>query len=289
MLSLQLRVSYPNHINKPLYSSTHDYISTGITKFPHFSNPNSSVLKFYNLGRGSKSCAAKQKNDDDEINVQLPQVLKPELMPKHVAVIMGGNRRWAMNRGLPVQLGHRAGVKALKQLVISCKKFGVQVVSVFVFSTENWIRPKNEVEFVMSLFEEVAQSEAKELMENDVRIKIVGNRSGLPESLEKLATKRIARKIKDGALEVEDIDERLLEQHLETNGIEFSNPDLLIRTSGELRLSNYMLWQLAYTELLFLNKLFPDFNEVDLVEALAAFQQRQRRYGGYKYSNMRPN
>ncbi|KAG8366764.1 hypothetical protein BUALT_Bualt16G0001600 [Buddleja alternifolia] len=312
MLSLQyyLPVCSPNyHMNKRPF-----FYSSSITKFPHFSNPNSCVLKFRNSICGAADADKKRFNNDDQIVLvdQFPEGLEPELMPKHVGVIMDGNRRWAKNRGLPVQLGHRAGGKAMKQLAINCNKFGVKVVSVFAFSTENWIRPKEEVEFLMSFFEEVIKSDTKELMGHDMRVSFLGNRSRLPKSLQHLiscveeeeakdnkgmrlvigmnysgryditeATQKIARKVKDGVLGVEDINESLLEQHLETNGI--SNPDLLIRTSGELRVSNYMLWQLAYTELLFLNKLFPDFNEADLVEALAAFQQRRRRYGGHKY------
>ncbi|KAL7135944.1 hypothetical protein ABFS83_11G132600 [Erythranthe nasuta] len=248
---------------------------------------------------------------------QLPEGLEKELMPKHVAVIMDGNRRWAKSRGLPVQLGHIAGRRAMKQLTRNCKKFGVQVLTVFAFSTENWIRPKEEVDFLMNLFEEVIRSDMEELIQNDVRVSVVGNVGGLRPSLQSLitssserskdnkamdmvtalnysgryditeATKQIARKVKDGVLgSVEDIDETLIEKHLQTNVIEessFRNPDLLIRTSGELRLSNFMLWQSAYTELIFVDKLFPDFNEADLVDALTLFQKRQRRYGGHKY------
>ncbi|GFQ00809.1 dehydrodolichyl diphosphate synthase 2 [Phtheirospermum japonicum] len=237
--------------------------------------------------------------------------LEPELMPTHVAVIMDGNRRWARNRGLPVELGHRAGGQAMKQLASNCRKYGVQVLTVFAFSTENWIRPKEEVEFLMNLFEEVIQSDIEDLMRNDVRVSFIGKKRRIPESLQKLAysaqerskanqgvhliiamdysgrydiaqaTKKIAKKVKDGILQVDEIDDTLFEQHLETNGVNFPNPDLLIRTSGELRVSNFMLWQLAYTELLFVDKLFPDFDETDLIEALTAFQKRHRRYGGH--------
>ncbi|PIN20773.1 cis-prenyltransferase [Handroanthus impetiginosus] len=240
--------------------------------------------------------------------------LKPELMPKHVTVIMDGNRRWAKSRGLPVHLGHRAGGQAMTQLALNCMKFGVQVVTVFAFSRENWVRPKEEVDFLMNVFEDVLKLDLKELiLQKDMRLSVVGNRSQLPESLQNLAssseelaksnrgmrlilalnysgryditqaTKNIAAKVRNGVLQVEDINESLIEQHLKTNRIEFPNPDLLIRTNGELRVSNFMLWQLAYTELLFVDKLFPDFNEADLIDALAAFQRRQRCYGGHKY------
>ncbi|KAI3463120.1 hypothetical protein Pfo_019783 [Paulownia fortunei] len=303
-----------NDRKKPFSSSTH---CTGRSKIRNASNdsaescnPNSSLLKF-RLAGGSKCAAAGM--DKEKIQIQLPGGLEPELMPKHVAVIMDGNRRWAKDRRLPVQLGHRAGGRAMKQLAKTCWKFGVQVLTVFAFSTENWIRPKEEVEFLMNLFKETIQSDIEELMRNDIRVSVLGNRCRLPQSLQNLissseerskankglhlviamnysgryditeASKKIASKVKDGVLQVEDINDTLFEQHLETNGIAFSNPDLLIRTSGELRLSNFMLWQLAYTELLFVDKLFPDFDEADFVQALTAFQRRQRRYGGHKY------
>ncbi|KAH6800914.1 Undecaprenyl pyrophosphate synthetase family protein [Perilla frutescens var. hirtella] len=251
--------------------------------------------------------------DNEKNEAKLPAGLEAELMPKHVAVIMDGNRSWAKNRGLSAQHGHRAGGEAMKQLFTNCLNYGVKVVTVFAFSTQNWIRPQVEVEFLMNLFEEVISSELKEQTQDDVRISFVGNREQLPESLQKLmwdveertkenkkmqlvmamnysgryditeATKRIARKVRDGVLEVEEIDEGVMEKHLETNGVEFPNPDLLIRSSGELRVSNFMLWQLAYTEMFFTNKMFPEFDDTDLIQAFTAFQKRQRRFGGHKY------
>ncbi|PIN20772.1 cis-prenyltransferase [Handroanthus impetiginosus] len=297
---------------KPTLSSSFLLVKDedGPNGFPRSSNPNS--MLGHCLARASKRVPPeinKQKKDQ----TQLPGGLQPELMPKHVAVIMDGNRRWAKNRGLPLQLGHRAGGEAMKQLAKNCVKYGVQVLTVFAFSTENWIRPK-EVDFLMNFFKEVLQSNTEELMQNGVRTTVLGNTSQLPQSLQNQissaqeraksnkgparlivalnysgryditqATKKIATKVKDGVLQVEDINENLFEQHLDTNGIEFPNPDLLIRTSGDLRVSNFMLWQLAYTELLFVDKLFPDFNEADLIDALATFQRRQRHYGGHKY------
>ncbi|PIN20766.1 cis-prenyltransferase [Handroanthus impetiginosus] len=311
MLSLQhLRIAATINIrfaNKPLMphgASKHWAQQSRIRYGPTGSiNPNSCLSKL--------SLAGVSKCADQ---IELPKELKPELMPKHVAVIMDGNRRWAKSRGLPVQLGHRAGGQAMKQLALNCKKFGVQVVTIFAFSSENWVRPKEEVDFLMNVFEDVLKPDLKELiLQKDMRLSVVGNRSQLPESLQNLlssseefaksnrgmrlilalnysgryditqATKNIAAKVRNGVLQVEDINESLFEQHLQTNGIDFPNPDMLIRTSGELRMSNFMLWQLAYTELLFFDKMFPDFDEADLVEGLTAFQRRQRRFGGHKY------
>ncbi|PIN20764.1 cis-prenyltransferase [Handroanthus impetiginosus] len=321
MLSLQhLRIAATNNIrfaNKPLMShgaSKHWAQQSRIRHGPTGSiNPNfcPSKLSLADSSKKKLSLAGVSQCADQ---IELPKELKPELMPKHVAVIMDGNRRWAKSRGLPVQLGYTAGGQAMKQLALNCKKFGVQVVTVFAFSSENWVRPKEEVDFLMNVFEDVLKPDLKELiLQKDMRLSVVGNRSQLPESLQNLlssseelakskrgmrlilalnysgrkditqATKNIAAKVRNGVLQVEDINESLFEQHLQTNGIDFPNPDLLIRTSGELRLSNFMLWQLAYTELLFFDKMFPDFDEADLVEGLTAFQRRQRRFGGHKY------
>ncbi|XP_010520210.1 PREDICTED: dehydrodolichyl diphosphate synthase 2 [Tarenaya hassleriana] len=243
---------------------------------------------------------------------QLPDGLQSELMPKHVAVIMDGNGRWAKNRGLPASAGHQAGVNALRELVEICGRWGIQVLTVFAFSTDNWIRPKIEVNFLLSLFERSLKSELKTLAENNIRISIIGDTSKLPKSLLQVineveestkdntrlqlivavgysgkydvlqACRSIAQRVKDGEIEVDDIDESLIEQELETNCTEFPYPDLLIRTSGELRVSNFLLWQLAYTELFFAQDLWPDFGKSGFIEALKSFQQRQRRFGERK-------
>ncbi|CAA7032293.1 unnamed protein product [Microthlaspi erraticum] len=242
----------------------------------------------------------------------LPDGLQPELMPKHVAVIMDGNGRWAKSRGLQPWDGHRAGVEALREIVELCGKWGIQVLTVFAFSTDNWIRPRIEIDFLLSLFERTLKSELQTLAKNNVRISIIGDSSKLPISLLRVineveevtknntrlqlivavgysgkydvlqACRGIAQKVKDGEIEVEEIDERLIEQELETNCTEFPYPDLLIRTSGELRVSNFLLWQLAYTELFFAQELWPDFGRSGFIEALMSFQQRQRRFGGRK-------
>ncbi|KAL3321366.1 hypothetical protein AABB24_019598 [Solanum stoloniferum] len=240
----------------------------------------------------------------------LREGLKPELIPKHVAIIPDGNRRWAKERGLTPEKGHEAGKKVLGDLCRYCSKWGVKVVSAYAFSTENWSRPKAEVTFLMtSYFERLIE----EFMRYGMKMSFIGDRSNLPDSMKEMlrlaeestkdntglhfvaalnyggryditqATKKIASKVKDGVIQLEDINDKLIDQELETNKIiEYPNPDLLIRTSGELRISNYMLWQLAYSELYFVDKLFPQLDEDDFVAALRSFQQRQRHYGGHK-------
>ncbi|KAM6550654.1 hypothetical protein CsatB_000462 [Cannabis sativa] len=236
--------------------------------------------------------------------------IQRDLLPKHVAVIMDGNRRWARLRDLPVDSGYEAGARSLRVLVDLCCKLGIQVLTVFAFSTDNWFRPKVEIEFLMSMFEKGVREELGSFISReDVQISFIGDKSKLPGSLQELianveestknnsllqlvvavsysgqydvvqACRKIALKVKDGVLMPEDISESLIEEELETNCTQFPYPDLLIRTSGELRISNFFLWQLAYTELFFSQSLWPDFGEFEFLEALRAFQSRQRRYG----------
>ncbi|KAL8049197.1 hypothetical protein ABFX02_06G005400 [Erythranthe guttata] len=240
-------------------------------------------------------------------------------MPKHVGVIMDGNGRWAKNRGLSPEHGHRAGCKSLKNLALNCTHFGIMALTVFTFSTENWKRSKAfiyiyinsvEVGFLMSCFEDFIRLEVDDLIQrHDTRLSVIGDTSKLPESLQTAiawgeesgrsngglhlvvalnyggrreiteAAKKIARRVEEGILGAEEVDEGVFEQELMTSFMEFPNPDLLIRTSGELRISNFMLWQLAYTELYFSDTLFPDFGQDDLVQALTCFQRRNRRFG----------
>ncbi|KAL1193127.1 Dehydrodolichyl diphosphate synthase 2 [Cardamine amara subsp. amara] len=268
------------------------------------------------VDRGIKFGVRSSKSDLVGFNAAeeetLPEGLQPELMPNHVAIIMDGNGRWAKNKGLQPWDGHRAGVEALREIVELCGKWGIQVLTVFAFSSDNWIRPRIEIDFLLSLFERTLKSELETLAKNNVRISIIGDSSKLPKSLLKVineveeatksntrlqlivavgysgkydvlqACRGIAQRVKDGEIEVEEIDERLIEQELETNCTEFPYPDLLIRTSGELRVSNFLLWQLAYTELFFAQELWPDFGRSGFIEALMSFQQRQRRFGGRK-------
>ncbi|KAL7145906.1 hypothetical protein ABFS83_06G005400 [Erythranthe nasuta] len=256
----------------------------------------------------TSSCSS---GGDDHVGshvIELSNVV--EQMPKHVAVIMDGNGRWAKNRGLSPQHGHRAGCKSLKNLALNCTHFGVKALTVFAFSTENWKRSKVEVGFLMSCFEDFIRLEVDDLIQRyDTRLSVIGDTSRLPESLQTAiawgeesgrsngglhlvvalnyggryeiteAAKKIARRVEEGILGAEEVDEQLFEQELMTSFMEFPNPDLLIRTSGELRISNFMLWQLAYAELYFSDTLFPDFGQADLVQALACFQRRNRRFG----------
>lgn len=241
------------------------------------------------------------------IALQLPADLHQERLPKHVAVIMDGNGRWAKQRGLPRFMGHRRGVDALKDLLRCCRDWGVEALTAYAFSTENWGRPSEEVEFLMTLFERVLRQELREMMEEDVRIRFVGNLNVLPRSLQAeiarsveetaanqgiqftvatnyggrqeilQACRAIAQKVQQGLLNPNEIDESLFDRHLYTAGI--CDPDLLIRTSGEMRLSNFLLWQMAYAEIYVTDTLWPDFDRNQFHQALSAYQQRERRFG----------
>ena len=237
----------------------------------------------------------------------LPPDLKQERLPKHVAVIMDGNGRWAKRQGLPRIMGHKRGVDALKDLLRCCRDWGVQALTAYAFSTENWGRPLEEVEFLMTLFERVLRKELREMMQEDVQIRFVGNLNALPRSLQAeisrsmadtqnnrgikftvatnyggrqeilAATKAIALQVQQGLVQPDQIDEALFESHLYTAGI--CDPDLLIRTSGEMRISNFLLWQLAYAEIYITETLWPDFDRSEFHRALCSYQERDRRFG----------
>jgi undecaprenyl diphosphate synthase len=237
----------------------------------------------------------------------LPLDLKPELLPKHVAVIMDGNGRWAKRQGLPRIMGHKRGVDALKDLLRCCQDWGIQALTAYAFSTENWKRPREEVDFLMTLFQRVLRQELREMVEENIQIQFVGNLQALPKSLQaeisrsmaateknsgirfSVATnyggrqeiveacRAIAQKVQQGLLQPDEISEEVFEGHLYTAGI--TDPDLLIRTSGEMRLSNFLLWQMAYGEIYITDTLWPDFNRVEFHRALCAYQQRERRFG----------
>jgi undecaprenyl diphosphate synthase len=242
---------------------------------------------------------------------QLLQELPPDLMrdrlPRHVAVIMDGNGRWAKRRALPRIMGHRRGVDVLKKLLRTCRDWGVGALTAYAFSTENWGRPTEEVEFLMTLFERVLRQELREMMSENVRIRFAGNLTALPTSLRAEidravemtstntgiqftvatnyggrqeimhAVKAIAAQVQSGQLELDDIDESVFERHLYTNGI--CDPDLLIRTSGEMRISNFLLWQMAYAEIYVTDTMWPDFDRTQFHAALQDYQSRERRFG----------
>ncbi len=237
----------------------------------------------------------------------LPTDLDQQRLPQHIAVIMDGNGRWAKKRGLPRIMGHQRGVDTLKSLLRCCRDWGIPALTAYAFSTENWGRPLEEVEFLMTLFERVLRRELQEMMAEDVRIRFVGNLEALPPSLQEEiarsmadtqknggiqftvatnyggrqeilnACREIAEKVAQGKITTEDIDESLFEHHLYTEGI--SHPDLLIRTSGEMRVSNFLLWQIAYAEIYVTETLWPDFDRQEFHKALLSYQQRERRFG----------
>ncbi|BAC13546.1 isoprenyl transferase [Oceanobacillus iheyensis] len=229
-------------------------------------------------------------------------------IPSHIAIIMDGNGRWAQKRGLPRIAGHREGVSTVNRIVKTAVNANVKVLTLYTFSTENWKRPKSEVDFILKLPKEFLHVYLPGLIENNVRVQTIGDFNAVPKhtqdaieyAMEKTkdndglvlnfalnygsryeiihAVKQIVQKTKASELDVEQLDESYFEKHLFTNGL--SDPDLLIRTGGEYRLSNFMLWQLAYTEFWFTEKLWPEFDEDTFHQALMEYQQRKRRYGG---------
>jgi undecaprenyl diphosphate synthase len=234
--------------------------------------------------------------------------LDPTRIPRHIAVIMDGNRRWARERRLPAIEGHRRGVLALRELVRNCNDLGIPNVTVFAFSTENWKREALEVSLLLELLVHFATSEEAELRDAGVRVRAIGRIDNLPEHQRRVlrdlesktagndklvlhlainysaraemadAAKSIARDVRAGRLDPDAIDEAVVAKHLYSPAV--SDPDILIRTGGELRLSNFLLWQLAYTEIWVTERYWPDFRREDLVEAVADFQKRTRRFGG---------
>lgn len=238
----------------------------------------------------------------------LPADLHPDALPAHVAVIMDGNGRWATRQGLPRVAGHRQGAKTVKDLLRCCRDWGVGALTVYAFSTENWRRPMQEVTFLLRLFDRLLRRELAEMQREGVRIQFLGDLSPLPERLQDLmqeaiavtrsnqrvqfnvavnyggrqelvaATRHIAQQVACGALSLEQVDEEALARVLLTYPL--SDPDLLIRTSGEQRLSNFLPWQLAYTELYFTDVLWPEFDRAAFHQALQWYQRRQRRFGG---------
>ncbi len=231
-------------------------------------------------------------------------------IPKHVAIILDGNGRWAKKRGLPRNLGHRKGALNLRDITNSCNKIGIKQLTVYAFSTENWNRPQDEVNYLMSTPIKYYKKFKNKIIDSNVKVTFIGRRDRFSDEfltcikeIETLtnnatginlniacdygskneivtAVKQIAVKVENKEITSDEIDESLIDDHLFTKGM--YPIDLLIRTSGEVRLSNYLLWQLAYSELYFTNTYWPDFKEKELLEAIASYQKRDRRFGGLK-------
>ncbi|CAG7887130.1 unnamed protein product [Brassica rapa] len=250
-------------------------------------------LSFTNIRRLVKIAASQCDEEDERCEKSYGTTGKEEKqgrMPKHVAIILDGNRRWAKKLGLTTAEGHEAGVKRVLDLAKDFFTSGVNTVSLFAFSTENWGRPEEEIRNLMSIFEKFIKMKIPDFQSYKIKISVIGNRANIPEPLlvsireAEEATKRgtslwqltIA---KNGVIQVEEIDENVMDKALLTNCSEFPNPDLMIRTSGEQRISNFFLWQSAYTELYFPTVLWPDFTMADYLKALTWYQKRDRRFG----------
>ena len=257
-----------------------------------------------------KKLLGKQINMDTLSLGERVALAKSEPIPAHVAIIMDGNGRWAKKRAMPRVAGHHEGMKTVRKVTRFASDLGIKVLTVYAFSTENWKRPKTEVDFLMRLPVEFLGSFLPEMMERNVRVEMIGDPALLPAHTQKAlfeameetkhntglilnfalnygsrsemvnAMKTMLQKVQDGQLTLQDITEECLTAHLMTAHL--PEPDLLIRTSGEVRLSNFMLWQLAYTEFWFTDTLWPDFSEETLLEAVENYQKRNRRYGGLK-------
>ena len=229
-------------------------------------------------------------------------------LPRHVAIVMDGSGRWAGLRRLPRFAGHRAGVSVARDIVRACGEKGIEVLTLFAFSSENWRRPPDEVERLMGLFRTALEQEVRSLHEHNIRLEVVGERQSLNDLLLKRivqaeeltrantglrlviamnyggrwdvtqACREIARRVRDGSIDPDEITPEVLDEHLSLSAL--PRPDLFIRTGGEMRVSNFLIWHLAYTELYFTDTLWPDFDDRSLDEALTAYSGRQRRFGG---------
>ena len=250
---------------------------------------------------------------DENINIdglteeELLELIDRDHLPAHIAIIMDGNGRWARGRGLPRIAGHREGINSVRDIVTCCREIGIKVLTIYAFSAENWKRPELEVSALMTFLEEYLQRELETLMDNDIRFMTIGQTDKLPRSVQKWirkvvketennssmvlnialsyggrteivdAIKHIAKDALEGRVMSEDIDMGLFSKYLYTHGL--PDPDLMIRTSGETRISNFLLWQIAYAELYFTKTLWPDFRKHDLFLAILDYQHRERRFG----------
>src|SRR6266851_2475599 len=241
--------------------------------------------------------------------------LDADRLPQHIAVIMDGNGRWAQRRHLPRVAGHRAGVQSVRTVIETCARLGIPALTLYAFSMENWRRPKAEIDFLMRLLREYLRKELPSIHRNNIRMLVIGRSDQLPEEVRadvdrameqtagntgmKLAValnyggraelvdafNRILDRVRNNGLANARVDEEMISQHLYTAGL--PDPDLLIRTSGEMRVSNFLLWQIAYAEIYVTDTLWPDFTRTQLYEALLEFQKRERRYGGLAETRQR--
>ncbi|MEK3808905.1 isoprenyl transferase [Bacillus sp. FSL H8-0547] len=248
------------------------------------------------------------RNPNRELSVTSKDDLIKRGIPEHIAIIMDGNGRWAKKRALPRIAGHHEGMKTVRKITKLSNELGVKALTLYAFSTENWKRPKSEVDYLMKLPEEFLGTFLPELIEENVQVRIIGDESKIPahtlRAVQKAkeetgsnnglilnfalnygsraemihAVRGIVEDAENGELKIEDISEELFSSYLMTSGMK--DPDLLIRTSGEIRLSNFMLWQLAYSEFVFTDVLWPDFSEDHLLSAIDEYQHRGRRFGG---------
>lgn len=241
-------------------------------------------------------------------NIEENKELEGLNIPKHVAIILDGNGRWAKKRMMPRNYGHKKGAKVVEEICEDAYKMGIKYLTVYAFSTENWKRPESEVDALMKLLRDYLENCIKTAGDNDMVIRVIGDKTGLSDDIQiKIreleeasknnkglnftiainygsrdeilrGVKKLASDIKEEKLSVEDISEKVISEYLDTKGI--PDPDLLIRTSGEQRLSNYLLWQLAYTEFYFTDVLWPDFNKEELKKAILQYNKRERKFGG---------
>jgi undecaprenyl diphosphate synthase len=239
--------------------------------------------------------------------MDLKNAINEDKLPQHIAIIMDGNGRWAKKQGMLRAFGHENGTKSVKVTVETCARLGIKNLTLYAFSTENWNRPKLEVDTLMKLLVSSLRREVKSLIDNNIRLNTIGNIDKLPKSIQKelaevmtrtkdnsrmtltialsygsreeliSAVKKIASKVKNNTISIDVIDEAIINEHLYTQNL--PDVDLLIRTSGEHRISNFLLWQIAYAELYFTEVLWPDFTEEHLYEAIISYQKRERRFG----------
>ncbi len=247
-------------------------------------------------------------SEPDSLDKPVPAGIDPARLPKHLAIIMDGNGRWATQRGLPRVAGHRAGVEALRGIVRACREWGIPVLTIYAFSTENWKRPRAEVEALMNLLVEFLRREIEELDRSDIQIRTIGRTEDLPlfdrvelrDAITRTSknkglilnlalnygartelvdcVKTLAWRVKNGEISPEAIDEKMISGSLYTG--ELPDPDLIVRTGGEVRLSNFLLWQAAYSEIWVTPVYWPDFRPTHLLEAIKNYQNRDRRFGG---------